>query len=473
MRFVNRVSELEALRRWWEAPSGRSALVWGRRRVGKTALLQQFAQDKATVFHIGAGRPVRAELGQLSERVGAAGLAGVRDLAARGYVDWDDALEHLAERASATPVLLVLDEFPELVGSAPDLPGILRAFLDRTAGHTRLRLLLCGSAVRSMRALGEERAPLYGRFDLSLQVHPFRPHEAALMLAGLAPADQALVYGLLGGMPLYLSWWDADTDVAANLGRLACRPGAPLLAEGQLVLATEGAPSEQIGAVLHAIAAGKTRHSEIKNWLGIEPTRTLERLQELRLVDQVRPVTERPASRQRRYRIADNFLAFYLGVLSRHRDQIERGLGESILRVMIASLDDHLGPVWEEAFRDHLRLLAAGGQLGPEVVAIGPWWTPDSRHEIDAVALAGRSRRPVLAGEAKWSRTEDAHRLLFDLHRKAAVLTDEPDRLRYVVAARDRLTGLPHDADPPVLAVTAAEVFAPDPLASGAADGPR
>jgi AAA+ ATPase superfamily predicted ATPase len=196
-----------------------------------------------------------------------------------------------------------------------------------------------------MRALGEERAPLYGRFDLNLQVHPFRPHEAALMLADLAPADRALVYGLLGGMPLYLSWWDVDADVAANLSRLACRPGAPLLAEGQLVLATEGAPSEQIAAVLHAIAAGASRHSEIKNWLGIEPTRTLERLQELRLVDQLRPVTERPGSRQRRYRIADNFLAFYVGVLSRHRDQIDRGLGESILPVMIDSLDDHLGPV--------------------------------------------------------------------------------------------------------------------------------
>jgi uncharacterized protein len=472
VRFVNRVSELAALQRWWELPAGRSALVWGRRRVGKTALLQQFAKDKVAVFQIGAGRPIRAELGQFSDRVGAAGLAGVRDLASRPYVDWDDALEHLAERASGGPVLLVLDEFPELVASAPDLPGVLRAFLDRTAGRTGLRLLLCGSAVRSMRALGEERAPLYGRFDLSLQLHPFRPHEAALMLPDLAPADRALVYGLLGGMPLYLSWWDAASDVRANLGRLACLPGAPLLSEGQLVLATEGAPSEQIGAVLHAIAAGKSRHSEIKNWLGFEPTRTLERLQEMRLVDQVRPVTDRPGSRQRRYQIADNFLRFYLGVLSRHRDQIDRGLGESILPVMIDSLDDHLGPVWEEAFRDHLRLLGAAGRLGPGVVAVGPWWTSHSLNEIDAVALAGRSRLPVMVGEAKWARTEDARRLLSGLRRKAAVLTDKPEALLYVLAARERVTGVPDGADPRVLAVTAADVFAPDPLGSAAPDGP-
>jgi len=330
--------------------------------VGKTALLQVFAQDKPAVFHVGAGRPRRAELSQLSDRMLSAGLAGVRDLASRPFSDWDDALDHLAERAVDTPILLVLDEFPELVLAAPDLPGILRAFLDRTGGRTQLRLLLCGSAVRSMQALGEERAPLYGRFDLNLQLHPFRPHEAALMLPGLSAADLAAVYGLVGGMPLYLSWWDQSADLAANLTRLACQPGAPLLSEGQLVLATEAAPGEQLSAVMHAISAGKTRHSEIKNWLGVEPARSLDRLQELRLVEQVRPVTERRPSRQRRYRIADNFLSFYLGVLSRYRDEIDRGLAASILPVLIASLDDHLGPAWEDAFRDHLRLRASRGE---------------------------------------------------------------------------------------------------------------
>ena len=462
MGFVNRVSELEALQRWWDAPQARAALVRGRRRVGKTALLQHFFQDKPVAFHIGAGRPLRAELGQLSEQVHAAGLAGDRDLAARPYADWDDALDHLAQHAADAQVLLVLDEFPELIASAPDLPGILRGFLERTTGRTRLRLLLCGSAVRSMEALAEEGAPLHGRFDLDLQLQPFRPHEAALMLPDLAPAELAVVHGLLGGVPLYLSWWDAGQDLAGNLARLAGTPGAPLLVEGQLVLATEGAHSEQVAAVLHAIGAGRTRHSQIKDWLGIEPSRTLERLQELQLVEQVRPVTDTPVSRQRRYRIADNFLAFYLGVLSRYRDQIDRGLGESVLPGLIDSLDEHLAPAWEEAFRDYLRLVRARSELGGDVVAIGPWWTPDRRHEIDAVALAGRDRRPVLVGEARWARRQDAHRMLAALRRKAAALTDEPDALQYAVAARERVTGLTGDGRPAVLAVTAEDIFAPD-----------
>jgi AAA+ ATPase superfamily predicted ATPase len=453
--FVNRTAELTALDRWWNAPTRRAGLVWGRRRVGKTALLQRFARDKRAVFHTGAGRASAGELAQLSRQVAAAGLDGVRDLAARPFGSWDDALDHLAERRQGEPLLLVLDEFPELAAASPDLPGVLRAFLDRVPGQAGLRLLLCGSAVRSMQALAEERAPLYGRFDLNLPLHPFRPHEAALMLPDLPPADQALVYGTVGGMPLYLAWWDQTAPVADNLRRLACEPGAPLLTEGQLVLATEAEPGEQPAAVLHAIAAGKTRHADIKNWIRAEPSRTLDRLVQLRLVDRLQPVTEREDSRQRRYRIADNFLAFYLGVLSRYRGEIERGLGSSILPVLMESLDDHMGPVWEQTFRDHLRRLAAQGRLGEGIVAVGPWWTPDGQFEIDALALAGRSRRPVLAGEAKWARREDARRVVRDLALKAARLVDDPDSLRYAVCAREEVVLAPEGT----LVVTAADVF--------------
>lgn len=454
--FVNRVRELAALQSWWDARQPRPALVWGRRRVGKTALLQEFAVGLSAVFHTGAGRSASGELVQLSRQVAAAGWGGLRDLLVRPYVDWDDALEHLAAAAADRRLLLVLDEYPELERTSPELPGVLRAFLDRAAGHTELRLLLCGSAVRAMAAMQTERAPLYGRFDLRLQLHPFGPAEAALLLPALVPAERALVYGLLGGMPLYLSWWRQDLDLAENLRRLVTRPGAPLLTEGDLVLATEAEPGEQPAAVLHAIASGRTRHNQIKDWVRAEPTRTLDRLIELRLVDRVVPVTDDPdRTRRRVYRIADNFLAFHLNLVSRYRAEIDRGLGDAILPVLLASLDDQLGFPWEHAVTEHIRLLCNRGEIAADVVAVGPWWREDGGDEIDTVGLAGRSRTPVLVGETKWARTVEATALLGRLQRKAVGVAPDATDLTYVLSAREKV----RDPPPGVVALTAADVF--------------
>ncbi len=279
------------------------------------------------------------------------------------------------------------------------------------------------------------------------------------MLAGLAPADRALVYGIVGGMPLYLSWWRPKLSVADNLLRLAGRPGSPLLTEGRLIMLTEVGGGEQSAAVLHAIATGKTRHSEIQDAAGTDPTRILDRLVESRLVQRVIPVTDDPLrSRRRIYRIAGNFLSFYLGPLLRHRSEIERGRGKDVMPAIVRQFDEHMGAAYEEALREHLWRMAGQHSLGSDVVAIGPWWQHDGQNEIDAVVLAeaGRTRIPVMAGEAKWARRLNAARVRDQLVRKAAALTDSPDKLRYIVCARDEVFNI----GPGTLSITASDIFA-------------
>jgi uncharacterized protein len=277
---------------------------------------------------------------------------------------------------------------------------------------------------------------------MSLLLHPFRPHEAAGMLKRLSPANRALVWGLVGGVPLYLDWWDEAASVRENLLRLACTPGGRLLGEGQLVMATEGDLGELGELVLRAIATGRTRHGEIEQAVRAEPGRVLDRLIELRLVERLVPVTENPARTRRRiYRIADNFLAFWLGLIDRHRSAIERGLGRQVLPVLMKELDDHMGERWEAAFREHLIRLAAAGELGEDIVDIGRWWRESPPVEIDAVALAGRRREAVLAGEAKWARRVRGDRVLRELERKAAALPRQAAQLRYAICARDVVEG--------------------------------
>jgi AAA+ ATPase superfamily predicted ATPase len=440
--FVNRERELKRLGDWWRDPDAIFGLLWGRRRVGKTALLQEFSKDKPVIFHTGTSRPVADELKVVSRLVDSTVEPAFRDLRARPFVDWDDCFDTLAETARHRPLLLVLDEFPELKTNSPELESILRAFWDRARTKTHLRILLCGSAVRTMAAIQEERAPLYGRFELGLRLDPFDPHEAAKMLPRLKPAERALVWGLMGGVPLYLGWWDQAATIKKNLERLVCTPGGQLLTEGDFVLATEGGSGDLTRQVLYAIAAGRTKYNEIEQAVGTSPSRVIDNLIELRLLERIAPVTEgSKRTRRSSYRIADNFLTFWLGVVSKYRAEIDRGIGRSILPTLLSDLDDHMGPRWEEAFRHHLRRLAARGELGEGVVAVGPFWSHGQDPvEIDALVLAGRSRKAIMVGEAKWAKTLNGERIRRSLEEKARRLPVAADELIYAACAREKVT---------------------------------
>lgn len=455
MPFVNRDRELNALEEWWELPDASMGIVWGRRRVGKTWLLQRFARIRRSVFHVATGRPPEQELQELSRAAAPVCAGGERDLATDPFRSWDDAFEWLGRAAETEPLLVVLDEFPELVAGTYWLPGYMRAVWEQLK-RTKLKILLSGSAVRTMWTMQTYREPLYGRFDLTMRLDPFWPHEAAQMLPGLTPADRALVWGVLGGVPKYLDWWDPGVPVAENLEALACQPGSKLLAEGDLILGTE-VGTDAGRYVLYAIANGRTRANEIEDVAGKDTTRTLERLEELRLVERVAPVTEDPRSpRSYFYRIADNFLAFLLDVLDPYRTEIDRGVGETIVGTLTRRLDDFMGARWEEAFRMHLWRMTRDGGLAPEVLAIGPFWTwrGEDPSEIDAAVLAGLERRAVLVGEAKWARRVDGARIRRELERKAEALPNVAPDLRYAVCAREAVT----NADG-VLAITAADIF--------------
>jgi uncharacterized protein len=455
--FVNRTDELAKLAAWFDASGPHLGLVWGRRRVGKTSLLREFARGRRSLFHVGASRPIAAQVEQFSHQIHQ--LPGVSDRQRRRQLrSWDDVIDLLIELAEDEPLLVVLDEFPELLHASAELPSLLRARREDLGANSKLRLILCGSAIRTMESLQELRAPLYGRFDLNLLVHPFRPSEAALMLPRLQPADRALVWGLLGGVPLYLSMWDQDATVETNLLTLIASPGARLLIEGELLVDTEGDSGGLGRRVLYAIGSGKTKHNEIADAIGADPTRTLDRLVQLRMLDRIVPVLDDPRkTRRRTYQIADNFLRFWLGNVDRLRTDIEIGVGRTAVKALIAGLDDLMGAAWEEAVRSHLRRLAVDGTFGPDVVAVGRQWQ-DNVAELDGVVVAGRDRRVVAVAEAKWAKTINGAKTARDLLTKLNRLGLPTDGVKLIAAARQTVTDV--SSDEALLALTAKDVFA-------------
>lgn len=107
--------------------------------------------------------------------------------------------------------------------------------------------------------------------------------------------------------------------------------------------------------------------------------------------------------------------------------------------------------------RDHLRKMAVDGELHPDVVAIGPFWTANGGNEIDALVLAGRAHAPVLAAEAKWTKEVSAPRIAARLERKLAALPGRPSDVELAICAREQV----HDLPSGMRAITAADIYAP------------
>jgi hypothetical protein len=342
----------------------------------------------------------------------------------------------LAERARREKLIVVIDEFPYLVAADPSLPSVLQHFWDHRGRQSKLKLVLSGSIQTIMEELQAERAPLFGRIDVRLHLRPFLAHEAALFIPRLSAAEQAIAYGVLGGMPVYLSRWRDDRGHRANLRRLFGDASSPLLEEGEYVLSSELHEGSGYFRILRAIACGNQTYGKIRSFADIDVQRQIDRLLHVGLVERVVPVTENPSRTKRAvYRIADNFLAFWFRFVYRHRADVARGLGKEVVdRTIVPDLSDYMGGPWEEMCRELIRRKAMQGKLPVPVSRVGRWWNADNSVEIDIVGLDGD--RVVLAGAVKWAKAMPSGELN-RLRRATEALPSLADRVQFVFCARD------------------------------------
>ena len=397
-KFVNRERELAALERAAGATSG-MVVVSGRRRVGKTALLDRFCADRTSVFLPGTRAPVPEALRRFEERLRAALPPNAGDLLDLGHLDsWDAALGYVLARTRDAPLLVVFDEFPYLCESDPALPSTLQARWDHR-GESRLSIVLAGSHVGLMEQLVAADAPLFGRADAHLRLAPFSWREAGLLTGGDDPAAWLEAYVTVGGMPRYLHLWDPRHDALSNLTELLDGPGAPLGDEGTVVL-QELAPGSAPARVLELIALGADTFTGVRERVGLAPatvSEALTALESLGFVDRLTPVGEDPRRTKRvRYQIRDPLLRLWLSVIVPHREAFELGRGGGVL----AANRERIAASQQQAFAAVVR-----DWLGErEQTSCGPWWSTGDT--VDAVALRGTT--PAAAATARWATGVDA-----------------------------------------------------------------
>jgi uncharacterized protein len=427
MQLIGRDSELAELDRAWQrSVSGvpQLAVVWGRRRVGKTFLLTHFAESKRAVYFTATRQDSsERQLARITDRIREQLGRDVEDLLPAPFQDWEAVLRFLARLADTEPLLVVIDEAPRLLSSQPDFADLVSAVWENRIRGQRLMLVLTGSAVSTIEHMLGTDGGLHRRPALELRLDPFPPHEARQFLQDIPAADFLIAYAVCGGYPLHLEQWDQSQPPEDSLQRLAYSPAGLLVRDALDIIGEDLDWRGGYERVLTAIGYGARRRSRIAGRAQQRIDYTLERLRRSGYVRRVTPVGS-PAS-DPLYEIADDYLAFWFGVLRDDTDLIEGGQGSAIRHRTEPRLQRHIARVFENACREHAARLVRDGIFPPDTV-IGRWWR-DERAEVDVLGMTGD--QTALLGECRWQAGPLTNRDLVELQRKIAYVPRPSDIL--------------------------------------------
>jgi AAA+ ATPase superfamily predicted ATPase len=387
---------------------GRAVLIRGRRRVGKSRLVEEFLERSGLphLFFTAVGGSREADLAAFVAEIAASTLPDA--LSAEGFAapqTWDAAFGLLANALRGDqPSIVIMDEMPYLVQDDPAFEGALQKAFDRSLSRLPVLLVLIGSDLAMMEKLNTYGRPFYQR-GTEMVVPPLNPAEVGAML-DLSPADAFDAYLVSGGLPLVLEEWPHGAELWDYLRTALQRPTSALLVSGERSLAAEFPAEVQARTVLAAIGHGERSFTMIGRTAGDLQSgslrRSLKTLIDKRLVSADLPLSAHP-SRETRYRIEDTYLRFWLSFVGPNIPLVERGRGDRVLETIRTSWSSWRGRAIEPVVRDALSRLA-DERLPKGTREIGGYWTRSNDPEIDIV---GADRAPIakhvtLVGSIKW-----------------------------------------------------------------------
>ncbi len=403
--FIGRDRELEKLEQAYQKGEFEFAVFYGRRRIGKTTLIRQFLREKDSIYYMAIEGTLQDNLAGLSRAVLAQTAPGS---ASPVFRDFASLLEHIDQICQTRRIILAIDEYPYLAASYPAISSMLQSHIDQCWKDSKLFLILCGSSMSFMenQVLGY-KSPLYGRRTSQFRIRPFTYFESKAMLSGFSDEEKAILYGVTGGVPEYLSRIRPDRSLDDNISQLFFDESGRLFEEPSNLLKQELREPATYQSIISAIAGGASRLNEIATATGLETSGCSSQLNSLISIGLVRketPITESASSRRTLYRLSDNMFLFWYRFVRPNLSTIASGMGEALYYMAVKPrLGDFMGSIFEEICRQYLFLPEVYTSLPFFLGNIGRWWGSNPvkkcQEEIDLMSVQGHS---VLFCECKW-----------------------------------------------------------------------
>lgn len=433
--FFGRERELKSLSELYHKDGFGMSVIYGRRRIGKTALITEFIKDKKAIFYTATKVGKERNLELFSKQVAAVLDPAFEEAA---FTSTEAVFDFISKKMPKEKLILVIDELPYWAEKDEALLSIMQKYIDTEWQDKELMIILCGSALSFMEnKVLSEKSPLFGRRDSQIKLEAFNYKDSALFVPDYSTEDKAICYGITGGVAKYLSMIDANKSLDDNIKRLFFHTDGYLYDETRNLLMQEFADITLVNNIIEQIASGENTVNTIAVRVGEKEQTVLYSLEKLigvGLVEKKKCITEEKNKKKTQYVLKDHMFKFWYEFIPKAHSVIEIGSGDVYYeKIVKPKLHSFMGSVFEDMCRYYTLEQGVDGRFGNFVTQVGTWWGIENVEDkagtknaqsadIDIVAIS-EIDKSALVGECKF-RNEKIDKGVYEtLRRRASLIT--------------------------------------------------
>lgn len=444
-KFIGRKEELQKLNSLYQTNGFQMAVVYGRRRIGKSTLLAEFINDKKAIYYMATKVGAERNVELLSEEVLHVLAPGLQSVSFKGL---ESLLSFVGENLPDEKLVFIIDELPYWAEKDESVLSIFQKFIDTDWAEKNILFILCGSALSFMEdKVLSEKSPLFGRRTAQIKLEAFSYLEAAEFVPNYSNEEKAVCYGITGGVAKYLSLIDPEKSIHENIVEQFFDKTGYLYDETRNLLVQEFSDITLVNNIIEQIANGETALNIIASKVHEKDSTILYSLNKLisvGLVEKRNCITEEKNKKKTQYVLKDHMFRFWYSYIPAASSAIELGKGISYYeRIVKPNLHMFMGKVFEEMCLYYTLNAGLDGRLNCFVTETGTWWGTESLQDKDGrwyvqsadVDVVGISvpDRGVVVGECKF-KNEKMDKVVYEtLVRRSKVIPCKYPVVQYLL----------------------------------------
>ncbi len=443
--FIGRQKELKSLNEFYEKDGLSMTVIYGRRRIGKSTLINEFIKDKKTIFYTATKIGKSRNLELFSKQVLDTLMPNINNIY---FNSIESVFDFINNNIGNEKLILVIDEFPYWAESDESLLSILQKYIDTIWNNKNLKIILCGSTLSFMeKKVLSEKSPLFGRRDSQIKLDAFDYLDSSKFVPNYSNEEKAICYGITGGVAKYLAMIDQNKSLDENIIRLFFQTDGYLYDEPRNLLTQEFSDISTVSNIIEQIANGENTLNVIASKVN-EKEQTvlysLDKLIEVGLIEKRKCITEENNKKKTQYILKDYMFKFWYEFIPNATSIIEMNQGRLYYQKIVKPLlHSYMGSVFESMCRYYTFKHAIDGEYNCFATSIGTWWgteiindeTKKSKiqsADIDIVAIS-QIDKTAIVGECKFKNEKTDKDVYDTLIRRSKVLNNKYTISKYIL----------------------------------------